>query len=197
MNLQPTHIQRDTVERWLPENLLAIAKDFDVWHIIATDIPEGLARSSAIAVKEIKNLQLESVQLLSLSQSVLQIEVDAMVGLSIYVNAESYQNSQEVRDWVGYDDQDFQGCYIDFDADGYLPTLKCSFWRIRVDDDLIKTRPLAGKEADPYSSSTFVSKGGPIFLMLFSSHVSLSYEVYEKSDLLPPREWRKVNYRFG
>ena len=47
----------------------------------------------------------------------LQIEVDATVGLSIYVNAESYQNSQEVRDWVGYDDQDFQGCYIDFDAD--------------------------------------------------------------------------------
>ena len=117
MNLQPTHIQRDTVERWLPENLLAIAKDFDAWHIIATDIPEGLARSSAIAVKEIKNLQLESVQLLSLSQSVLQIEVDAMVGLSIYVNAESYQNSQEVRDWVCYDDPDFQGCYIDFDAD--------------------------------------------------------------------------------
>lgn len=117
MNLQPTQIQRDTVERWLPENLLAITNDFDAWHIIATDIPEGLARSSAIAVKKIKNLQLESMQLLSLSQSVLQIEVDAMVGLSIYVNAENYENSQEVRDWVGYDDQDFQGCYIDFDAD--------------------------------------------------------------------------------
>lgn len=101
----------------MPENLLAIAKDFGAWHIIATDIPEGLACSSAIAVKKIKNLQLESIQLLSLSQSVLQIEVDAMVGLSIYANAESYQNSQEVRDWVCYDDPDLQLCYIDFDAD--------------------------------------------------------------------------------
>ena len=117
MNLQPTRIQRETVERWLPENLLSIVKDFEDWHIIATDIPEGLARSNATVVKEIQTLQIESMQLLSLSQSVLQIVVETVVGLSIYVNANDYKKSQEVRDWVGYDDQEFQGCYIDFDAD--------------------------------------------------------------------------------
>ena len=68
------------------------------------------------ALKNVKSVDLSSMRLKSLSQSVVNATLSVTLSYSLYVSKEDYDASQEVRDFVGEHDDDFSGIYTDTDT---------------------------------------------------------------------------------
>ena len=132
MNIQPTANDRSTVELWLPEHLLEIARSFDGWHLVAMSLPEGVGRTGGIKVSKIKSIDLGSIRLKTLMQSSVEVKVDAVVGLSVYISADDVEASSEARYWVGDVEPGFVGAYVDFDSSVCL----------RLELELLKQPPM-------------------------------------------------------
>ena len=116
MDLTPTLNERTTVELWLPENLLGLARAYDGWHLATTSLPDGVGRTSEVKVAKIKSLDLGSIRLLSLMQGRVEVTVSAVVSISVYISADDVQASEEARAWVGDVEAGFLGAYVDFDC---------------------------------------------------------------------------------
>jgi len=56
------------------------------------------------------------MRLKSLSQTLVSAILSVTLSFSLYVSKEDYDNSKEVRDFVGDHDDDFSGIYTDTDA---------------------------------------------------------------------------------
>ena len=101
MYQQPTALQREIVERWLADRAERVFNDFEDWYLIATSIPPDVSSSDTVRMKSISSIDLSNLEMLSLSQTRLRVSVHAVVDLSVQVDEDDYERSQEVRHWVG------------------------------------------------------------------------------------------------
>jgi hypothetical protein len=115
MNIDATKEVRQTIEQWLQTNLLEELNSWDMLPQVVGDFPENIGRGHLTAIKRIDSMDLGSMKLKSLSQSVVNATFSVTLSISLYVSREDYQASQEVRDFVG-DDEDFAGINLDTDA---------------------------------------------------------------------------------
>ena len=116
MNIEPTSEARKTIEQWLKTNLLEELNSWDMLPQVVGDFPENTGRGNLTAIKRIESMDLGSMQLKSLSQSVVNATLSVTLSVSMYVSKEDYDGSQEVRDFVGPEDLDFSGIYLDTDT---------------------------------------------------------------------------------
>ena len=132
MNIEPTYEARKTIENWLQTNLLEELSSWDMLPQVVADFPENTGRGQPTALKAIQSIDLGSMQLKSLSQSVVNATLSVTLSFSLYVSKEDYDSSHEVRDFVGEQEDDFSGIYTDTDA-----KLKVCF-----DFELLKQPPM-------------------------------------------------------
>lgn len=132
MNIEPTAEARKTIEQWLQTNLLDELNSWDVLPQVVGDFPENVGRGNLTAIKRIESMDLGSMQLKSLSQSTVNATLSVTLSVSLYVSKEDYDASQEVRDFVGPEDDDFSGIYLDTD----------SKLRVSFNFELIKEPPM-------------------------------------------------------
>jgi hypothetical protein len=132
MNIEPTAEARTTIEQWLQTNLLEELNSWDMLPQVVGDFPENTGRGYLTAIKRIESMDLGSMQLNSLSQSTVNATLSVTLSVSLYVSKEDYDASQEVRDFVGPEDDDFSGIYLDTDT-----KLRVSF-----DFELFKEPPM-------------------------------------------------------
>ena len=132
MNIEPTAVARKTIEQWLQTNLLDELNSWDMLPQVVGDFPENIGRGNLTAIKRIESMDMGSMQLKSLSQSVVNATLSVTLRVSLYVSKEDYDASQEVRDFVGPEDDDFSGIYLDTD----------SKLRVSFDFDLFKQPPM-------------------------------------------------------
>jgi hypothetical protein len=116
MNIEPTEEARKTIERWLQTHLLEELGSWDLLPQVVADFPENTGRVNPTALKSVKSIDLGSMRLKSLSQSVVNATFSATLSLSLYVSKEDYEASQEVRDFVGNHEDYFLGIYTDTDS---------------------------------------------------------------------------------
>jgi hypothetical protein len=116
MNFEPTSEARKTIEQWLKTNLLEELNSWDMLPQVVGDFPENTGRGNLTAIKRIESMDLGSMQLKSLSQSVVNANLSVTLSVSLYVSKEDYDSSQEVRDFVGPEDHEFSGIYLDTDT---------------------------------------------------------------------------------
>jgi hypothetical protein len=132
MKIEPTVEARETIEHWLQTHLLEELGSWDILPQVVADFPENTGRVMPTALKNVKSVDLSSMRLKSLSQSVVNATLSVTLSFSLYVSKEDYDASQEVRDFVGEHDDDFSGIYTDTDA-----TLEVCF-----DFELLKQPPM-------------------------------------------------------
>ena len=132
MNIEPTEEARNTIENWLQTHLLEELGSWDMLPQVVADFPENTGRVHPTALKSVKSVDLGSMRLKSLSQSVVNATLFVTLSFSLFVSKEDYDSSQEVRDFVGKHDDDFSGIYTDTDA-----TLEVCF-----DFELLKQPPM-------------------------------------------------------
>lgn len=116
MNIEPTNEARKTIEHWLETHLLEELGSWDMLPQVVADFPESIGRGQPTALKAVQSIDLGSMRLKSLSQSVVSATLSVTLSFSLYVSKEDYDSSQEVRDFVGEHDDDFSGIYTDADA---------------------------------------------------------------------------------
>ena len=116
MNIEPTVEARQTIEHWLQTHLLEELGSWDILPQVVADFPEHTGRGQPTALKAVQSIDLGSMRLKSLSQSLVSATLSVTLSFSLYVSKEDYDNSQEVRDFVGNHDDDFSGIYTDTDA---------------------------------------------------------------------------------
>jgi len=132
MNIEPTSQARKTIEQWLQTNLLDELNSWDMLPQVVGDFPENTGRGHLTAINRIEYMDLGSMQLKSLSQSVVNATLTVALSVSFFFSKEDYDTSQEVRDFVGPEDEDFSGIYIDTDRK----------LRIGFDFELFKQPPM-------------------------------------------------------
>ena len=120
MNIEPTSEARKTIEQWLQTNLLDELNSWDMLPQVVGDFPENTGRGHLTAIKRIETMELGSMQLRSLSQSTVNATLSVTLSVSMYVSKEDYDASQEVRDFVGPEGDDFSGIYLDTDTKLHL-----------------------------------------------------------------------------
>ena len=116
MKLGPTEAALKTIEYWLQRNLSEELSSCDVLPQVVADFPENTGRVNSTTIKSVKKIDLSSMELKSLSHSVVNATFIVILSFSLYVNKEDYDSSQEVRDFVGVHNDDFSGMYADTDA---------------------------------------------------------------------------------
>jgi len=116
MNIEPTDEARNTIEHWLQTQLLEELGSWDLLPQVVADFPENTGRVHPTALKGVKSVDLGSMRLKSLSQSVVNATLSVTLSFSVYVSKEDYDASQEVREFVGVHDDDFSDICIDTDA---------------------------------------------------------------------------------
>ncbi len=132
MNIEPIDEARNTIEHWLQTQLLEELGSWDMLPQVVADFPENTGRVHPTALKGVKSVDLGSMRLKSLSQSVVNATLSVTLSFSVYVSKEDYGASQEVRDFLGEQDDDFSGIYTETDA-----TLEVCF-----DFELFKQPPM-------------------------------------------------------
>ena len=132
MNIEPTAEARKTIEQWMQTKLLDELNSWDMLPQVVGEFPENTGRGHFTAINRIESMDLGSMQLKSLSQSVLNATLSVTLNVSLFVSKEEYDASQEVRDFVGPEDDDFSGIYLDTD----------SKLRISFDFELLKQPPM-------------------------------------------------------
>ena len=116
MNIEPTEKARNTIEHWLQTHLLEELGSWDMLPQVVADFPENTGRVHPTTLKGVKSVDLGSMRLKSLSQSVVNATLSVTLSFSVYVSKEDYDASQEVREFVGVHDDDFSDICIDTDA---------------------------------------------------------------------------------
>ena len=116
MNIEPTEEARNTIEHWLQTHLLEELGSWDMLPQVVADFPENTGRVHPTALKGVKSIDLGSMRLKSLSQSVVNATLSVTLSFGLYVSKEDYDASQEVRDFVGEQDGDFYGIHTDTGA---------------------------------------------------------------------------------
>ena len=116
MNIEPTEEARNTIEHWLQTHQLEELGSWDMLPQMVADFPENTERVHPTALKGVKSIDLGSMRLKSLSQSVVNATLSVTLSFGLYVSKEDYDASQEVRDFVGEQDGDFYGIHTDTDA---------------------------------------------------------------------------------
>ena len=97
--------------------------ELEVIQSLAFNIPEGLGRANSTGIKAVKSVQLNELQLLSLSYSKVQAIVKVNSKISLNVSWDDYLSSEEVRQIVG-ESEEFTFLSLDMDSDF---TLKIEF----------------------------------------------------------------------
>ena len=116
MNIEPTYEARNTIEHWLQTQLLEELGSWDMLPQVVADFPENTGRVHPTTLKGVKSVDLGSMRLKSLSQSVVNATLSVTLSFSVYVSKEDYDASQEVREFLGVHDDDFSDICIDTDA---------------------------------------------------------------------------------
>ena len=116
MEIEPTEEARNTIEHWLQTHLLEELGSWDMLPQVVADFPENTGRVHPTALKGVKSIDLGSMRLKSLSQSVVNATFSVKLSFGLYVSKEDYDASQEVRDFVGEQDGDFYEIQTDTDA---------------------------------------------------------------------------------
>lgn len=101
---------------WLEENILEIVKESESLPVVTADLPDGVGRGNASQIKELKSIDIQGMKLLSINQSHLNTTVEMILEVSVDVYWHEYLASQEVRDFVGETDEEFQSITSYFDA---------------------------------------------------------------------------------
>ena len=101
---------------WLEENILEIVKESESLPVVTADLPDGVGRGNASQIKELKSIDIQGMKLLSINQSHLNATVEMILEVSVDVYWHEYLASQEVRDFVGETDEEFQSITSYFDA---------------------------------------------------------------------------------
>ena len=101
---------------WLEENILEIVKESESLPVVTADLPDGVGRGNASQIKELKSIDIQGMKLLSINQSHLNAIVEMILEVSVDVYWHEYLASQEVRDFVGETDEEFQSITSYFDA---------------------------------------------------------------------------------
>ena len=104
------------IELWLKENILEIVKESESLPVVTADLPDGVGRGNASQIKELKSIDIQGMKLLSINQSHLNTTVEMILEVSVDVYWHEYLASQEVRDFVGETDEEFQSITSYFDA---------------------------------------------------------------------------------
>ena len=104
------------IELWLKENILEIVKESESLPVVTADLPDGVGRGNASQIKELKSIDIQGMKLLSINQSHLNAIVEMILEVSVDVYWHEYLASQEVRDFVGETDEEFQSITSYFDA---------------------------------------------------------------------------------
>lgn len=132
MLIKPTEDARKTIEDWLQQHLLEELTSCDLLPQVLADFPENIGRVHPTSLKGIKTIDLGSMHLKSLSQSVVNATLSVNLSFSLYVSKEDFESSQEVRNFVGEQEDNFSGIYID--SDGSL--------EVCFDFELLKNPPM-------------------------------------------------------
>ena len=85
------------------------------------DFPESIGQGYLTAIKRIESMDLGSMQLISLSQSVVNSSLSVPLSISLCVKKEGSKTSQELQDCFGNEDDNFGGIYLDTDTKLYVP----------------------------------------------------------------------------
>ena len=101
---------------WLEQNILEIVKESESLPVVTADLPDGVGRGNASQIKELKSIDIQGMKLLSINQSHLNTTVEMILEVSVDVYWHEYLASQEVRDFVGETDEEFQSITSYFDA---------------------------------------------------------------------------------
>ena len=101
---------------WLEQNILEIVKESESLPVVTADLPDGVGRGNASQIKELKSIDIQGMKLLSINQSHLNATVEMILEVSVDVYWHEYLASQEVRDFVGETDEEFQSITSYFDA---------------------------------------------------------------------------------
>ena len=104
------------IELWLKENILEIVKESESLPVVTADLPDGVGRGNASQIKELKSIDIQGMKLLSINQSHLNTTVEMILEVSVDVYWHEYLASQEVRDFVGETEEEFQSITSYFDA---------------------------------------------------------------------------------
>ena len=104
------------IELWLKENILEIVKESESLPVVTADLPDGVGRGNASQIKELKSIDIQGMKLLSINQSHLNATVEMILEVSVDVYWHEYLASQEVRDFVGETEEEFQSITSYFDA---------------------------------------------------------------------------------
>jgi hypothetical protein len=116
MNIEPTVEARKTIEHWLQTHLLEELCSWDMLPQVIADFPENTGRGQPTELKAVNFIDLDSMRLKSLSQSLVRATLSVNLSFSFYISKEDYDSSQKVRDFVGDQDDDFSGIYTDTDV---------------------------------------------------------------------------------
>ena len=101
---------------WLEQNILEIVKESESLPVVKADLPDGVGRGNASQIKELKSIDIQGMKLLSINQSHLNTTVEMILEVSVDVYWHEYLASQEVRDFVGETEEEFQSITSYFDA---------------------------------------------------------------------------------
>jgi len=101
---------------WLEQNILEIVKESESLPVVTADLPDGVGRGNASQIKELKSIDIQGMKLLSINQSHLNTTVEMILEVSVDVYWHEYLASQEVRDFVGETEEEFQSITSYFDA---------------------------------------------------------------------------------
>lgn len=125
-------LAKSIVMKWLEQDLLTIIEESEVLPIVVADFPNGVGRGNAMRIEKLKSMDLGGLKLRSLNQSQVNVQVDLVVHVAIDVYWEEYQSSQEVRNLIGENEQEFVSSTI------YLDTPL----HVSVDLELLKQPPM-------------------------------------------------------
>lgn len=116
MNNQNVDQYKKIIGIWLEQNILEIVKGSESLPVVTADLPDGVGRGNASQIKELKSIDIQGMKLLSINQSHLNTTVEMILEVSVDVYWHEYLASQEVRDFVGETDEEFQSITSYFDA---------------------------------------------------------------------------------
>ena len=97
----------DLIKNWLNKNFLQIINETEGLHSITTDIPSEFGRSRARDLSHTNSIDVKVHENHDKSQIKLDIFSEIVIILSIHFNISDYDQSEDVRLWVGDIKKDF------------------------------------------------------------------------------------------
>ncbi len=132
MNNENVDRNKKIIGLWLEQNILEIIKESETLPEVTAELPNGIGRGNASEIKELKSIDIQGMKLLSINQSHVNATVEMILEVSVDVYWHEYLSSQEVRDFVGESEDEFQSITTYFDA----PI------RVSIDLEILKEPPM-------------------------------------------------------